>query len=403
MSSLRLCMITFDLYLFDPRARRLAEAAVGAGYMVDVVCLRWPREKGYEVCNGVCIYRAPMSRGYSLSLPMAILCWCWFLLLAGVIVTWLQLKHAYDVIQVHNMPDFLVFSTVFAKLLGAKIILDVQDASPELMAVKAKGRLRSLVTHLAIWQERISTGFADHVVTVGRPLEELLLKRGVPKEKLTIILNSTDPKAFSLSSRSFSSTVTDGKVQPFILMYHGTVAERHGLDTAIHALALACRVVPQVRLHIKGRGDQLAKLKKMAVELGVSDQVVFSDWCPVGEVVDFIMHGDVGIIPYRSDGFMDLLLPTKAYEFAWTHRPMIASNTLGIRSMFRQESIILCDPAKPESFAEAIIDLYQHPEKRACIVENAAEDYKPYRWEMQAERYQQLLASLSQKKVTRTF
>jgi glycosyltransferase involved in cell wall biosynthesis len=91
---------------------------------------------------------------------------------------------------------------------------------------------------------------------------------------------------------------------------------------------------------------------------------------------------------------MELLLPTKAYEFAWLHRPMIASDIQGIRSMFRPESIALCDPSQPESFAEAIIDLYQHPEKRARMVANAAEDYMPYHWEIMAKRYQQLLLNL---------
>ncbi len=76
---------------------------------------------------------------------------------------------------------------------------------------------------------------------------------------------------------------------------------------------------------------------------------------------------------------------------------MIASDTPAIRSMFRPESLVRCDPAQVESFAEAIIDLYQHPEKRACMVQNASEDYQPFRWEMMAERYRQLLASLSRK------
>jgi glycosyltransferase involved in cell wall biosynthesis len=397
MPPIRICTITFDWYPFEPRVLRLVQAAEDAGYKVDVICLRQSQEKAYEVHDGVHVYRMPMSRGFGLSLPMTVLHWCWFLLLAGATVTWLQLKHAYDVIHVHNMPDFLVFSTLFPKLLGAKIILDVQDVSPELMAVKAKRGLRGLATRLAIWQERISTIFADHVITVGWPFEELLLQRGVPKETLTIIINSADPKLFPPSRRDLSLPKSSKEAQPFILTYHGTLATRNSLATAIHALAQARLVVPQLRLDIQGQGEQLPILKQLAEELGVSDHVVFSDCCPPEEIVDFVLHGDVGIIPYQCDGFMERVLPTKAYEFAWMGRPMIASDTYAIRSMFRPESIVLCDASKPESFAEAIIDLYQHPEKRACMVEKAAEDYMAYRWETQAERYQQLLAVLSRK------
>jgi Glycosyl transferase 4-like len=88
MSSMHVGTITFDWYLTDARVIRLVEAATDAGCKVDVICLRQPHEKFYEVCNGVHVYRVPMSRGFGRrSLPVTILCWCWFLLLAGVRVT----------------------------------------------------------------------------------------------------------------------------------------------------------------------------------------------------------------------------------------------------------------------------------------------------------------------------
>lgn len=397
MSSIRVGTITFDWYPFDPLVRRLSDAAIDAGYLVDVICLRRAGENRHEVYNGVNIYRLPMDRGFGRSLPMTLLNWCWFSLLAGITITRLHLKHTYDVIHVHNMPDFLVFSALLPKLLGAKVILEVQDTSPELIAAKAGGRKQKIVKGLAIWQERISTAFAHHVITVGWPFEKLLLQRGVPAKKMTIILNSADPKLFPASRRYPLPAEPFEEGHPFIVMYHGTLAERNGLDTAIRALVLARKAVPQLRLDIKGRGEHLPFIKQLAKDLGVSDHVVFSDPCLSDEIVDFVVHGHVGIIPYRCDSFMELVLPTKAYEFAWMHRPIIASDTRAIRSMFRSESILLCDPFKPEAFAEAIIDLYQHPEKRTSLIENAAEDYMPYRWEVMAKRYQQLLLTLCEK------
>ena len=394
MSSIRIAHVTYDYYPFDTLIRRLAEAAIDKGHLVDVICVRQMHEKKYEVCDGVSVYRVPMDRVFGRSLLVTLLSWCWFLLQASAVVTWLHLKRHYDVVQVHNMPDFLVFSALFLKLLGVKVILEVQDVSPELMAVKASGRMRKVLKCLAIWQERISTAFAHHVITVGWPFEQLLLQRGVPAEKMTIILNSADPKIFPAARRSTPCTATAEETRPFIVMYHGTLAERSGLDIAIRALVKARHVIPQVRLDITGLGEHMPILKQLAVELGVSEHVVFSGPYPAEEVVDFIAHGDVGIIPYLCDGFMELVLPTKAYEFAWMHRPMIASDTEAMRSMFRPESIVLCDPSQPESFAAAIIDLYQHPEKRARMVANAAADYMPYQWESMAKRYRQLLLNL---------
>ena len=414
MASVRVCAITFDWYPFDVLVRRTAEAAADAGYTVDVICLRQPGQKAREICNGVRVYRIPMERGFGSSLLRTVFDWCCFLVLAGMMVTRLYLQRRYDVIHVHNIPDFLVFCALIPKLLGAKIILEVQDVSPELMAAKAKGpMLRELVTRLATWQERLSSAFADHVITVGEPFARLLRKRGIPEEKLTIILNSADPKLFPTSRLADQSAVgainpplqEDVSIpaaieeRPFILMYHGTVAERNGLDIALRAFEQARRVIPHLRFDIQGRGEYLPYIRQLAKELGVSEHVIFTDPSPSDELVDFVVHGDIGIIPYRSDGFMDLVLPTKAYEFALMQRPMIASDTPAIRSMFRAESLMLCDPISPGSFAEAIIDLYRYPEKRERLVANAAEDYRPYRWEIMAKRYRQLLLALSQGRV----
>jgi glycosyltransferase involved in cell wall biosynthesis len=320
-----------------------------------------------------------------------------FTILAMGKVARLQFRNKFNVVHVHNMPDFLVFSALIPKLVGAKVILGVQDVCPELMAAKAKGPSRGIVRTLAVWQERISTAFANHVLTVGWPFEEILLKRGVPQKKLSSVLNSADPNLYPIEKRTEPFTGSATAERPLILMYHGTLAERNGLDTAIRAFAKAREKAPYLRLDIQGRGEALPHLKQLAQELGVSEHMTFTGYAPSEELVDFVAHGDVGIIPYRSDGFMDLVLPTKAYEFALMRRPMIASSTPAIRSMFRPESLVLCEPSNVDQFAEAIVDLYEHPEKRAQLIANAEQDYEPFRWEIMAKRYQLLLATLATK------
>lgn len=279
MVVLRVAAITFDWYPYEVRALRLAEAAANAGYEVDVICVGKPNEKRHEIYNGVHVYRIPISRSRGSSLSKRMLEWCWFLLLSGAVVTWLHLRRHYDVVHVHNMPDFLVFLALFPKLLGAKVILDVQDVSPELMGAKAKnnGRLRRLVIRLATWQEHISTAFAHHVVTTGWLFEELLVKRGVPKEKITSILNSADPSLFPPERRYPSPFEASEQEKPFIVMSYGTLAKRNGLDIAIRAVVLAHRVVPNLRLDIQGSGDDLPALKQLVAELGASDYVIFTN------------------------------------------------------------------------------------------------------------------------------
>ena len=405
MSALRVCAITSDCYPEDPLVRRTAEAAACEGYEYHVICSLKEGQEKYEVFNGVHTHRIflrgpkgkPLGRITGMPLGATLLAWSVFTFLAFWKVARLHLKQKFDVVHAHNMPDFLVFAAFVPKILGAQVILHVQDVSPELMAVKAKGRLKKITFLLATWQERVSTAFADHVLTVGWPFEECLRKRGVAQKKLSSVLNSADPTIFPVEKRTDPFMGEPTAERPLILMYHGTQAARAGLDIAIRAFVKAREVAPYLRLYFMGRGDALSDLKQLVQELGVADHVVFIPSRPPDELADFIMRGDIGIIPYRSDGFMDLLLPTKAYEYALMRRPMIVSNILAMRSMFRPESVIFCEPSNVDSFADAIIDLYQHPEKRTQLAANAEQDYAPYKWELMAERYRQLLASLAAK------
>src|SRR5262249_46992944 len=112
MSSVRVCAITYDTYPFDPLVRRTSEAAVRTGYTYHVICVMQEGQKRYEVCNGVHVHRVPMQRLIGRSLGAMVLSWISFLFLAMGKVTSLYFKHKFDVIHIHNMPDFLVFSAL---------------------------------------------------------------------------------------------------------------------------------------------------------------------------------------------------------------------------------------------------------------------------------------------------
>jgi glycosyltransferase involved in cell wall biosynthesis len=397
MTRLRVGAITYDYYPFDIRVRRMAEAVVDAGHEMRVICLRDTNESAHETCNGVITDRLPFSRGFGRPLPLTVLSWIWFTLLSGAVVTWQHLRQPYDVIVAHNMPDFLVFAAFIPRLLGARVVLDVQDVSPELMSAKSHGRMKGMLFRLASMQERVSTAFANYVITVGWPFEERLKSRGVPPRKLALVLNSADPKLFPASRRNLPPSWASGFDGPFIVMYYGTIAERNGLDTAVRALALALPRVPRMRLDIMGRGEYLPEVERLAAALGVAEHVRFTDPCPSEQIVDFVVHGDVGIIPYQLDGFAELVLPTKAYEQAWMQRPIVASNTVAIRSMFRPGSVMLCDPESPESFADALVELYENPDLQRRLVERASDDYTPYRWEKVRAEYQEFLTTISRR------
>ena len=81
-------------------------------------------------------------------------------------MSFLFFRKRYDIIQVHTMPDFLVFAALVPKLFGAKVILDVHDLMPELYMCKFRAGPRHFIIRLITWVERRSIGFAHQAIAV---------------------------------------------------------------------------------------------------------------------------------------------------------------------------------------------------------------------------------------------
>src|SRR5207247_528838 len=153
--------VLFSFYPEDPRPRRAAEAFIGAGMTVDMICLREDKtESTREVFNGVDICRVPITRrrggvfGYLYQYTA-------FLLISSWIIAFRSLSRRYDLVYVNNMPDFLVLSGFIPKLFGAKIVLDIHDPMPELMMTIFNLPPQARGVSLLKLEEKWSIRFAD--------------------------------------------------------------------------------------------------------------------------------------------------------------------------------------------------------------------------------------------------
>src|SRR3989442_6370567 len=58
--SMRICHVAYAYFPADPRVRREVDALRGAGYDVEVICLRGENEAGVETLHGTRITRIPL-------------------------------------------------------------------------------------------------------------------------------------------------------------------------------------------------------------------------------------------------------------------------------------------------------------------------------------------------------
>src|SRR5258707_9777232 len=111
-------MVSVSPYPVDPGPRRATEALVREGMRVDLICLAGEKAPKRESHNELNITRLPIThhRGGKLSYAYN---YGAFILISAIILAVRSIKHRYDLVYVHNMPDILVLSSLLPKALGA--------------------------------------------------------------------------------------------------------------------------------------------------------------------------------------------------------------------------------------------------------------------------------------------
>ena len=189
-------MIVHSYYEEDPRVRREAEALVARGRPVDVIALRLPGEAATARST------ASGSGGSTSSAIRAPACGS---TCASTLSSWSGpagprcgpiAADATRVVQVHSLPDFLVFAALPLKLAGAPVILDLHEAMPEFFRTRFPNVRSPLVHRALLLQERLSIAFADRVLSVNELMADRLLGLGIDPAKLTIVPNSPNLELF---------------------------------------------------------------------------------------------------------------------------------------------------------------------------------------------------------------
>lgn len=386
-----IAMIVFSYYPADPRVRREAEALVEAGCKVDVFCLRDAGEKPLETIRGVETHRAPLERKrgskfrymYEYGLFIFLACW---------MVAWNHLKKRYRIVHVHNMPDVLVFSALIPRLFGARVILDLHDPMPEVFIAKYDlPETHKMIRALKVF-ERWSIRFAHAVITPNITFKNLFVERGCPADKITIVMNAPQETIFLKTLEAKKNTRKHDGL--FHIMFHGTVVERHGLDTALDALNILKNDLPDLRFRVFGDGDFVETFLKLREEKGLTDQVQYHGKVSLEVIAENIVEADLGLIPNKRSPFTEINMPTRIFEYLSMHKPVIVPGTRGILDYFDETSLFFFQPDDPQDLARVIRYVYENPLQRAEVLRCGRDIYQQHRWAKERKKLYAVVSRL---------
>jgi glycosyltransferase involved in cell wall biosynthesis len=388
------CMLTHSYYEEDPRVRREARALVERGRPVDVYALRRPGDPAHDACDGVSVHRMNVQRHQGAGLGTYLREYVSFFVRAGLAATLAHPRRRYALIQVHTLPDFLVFAAAPLRLSGVPVVIDLHEAMPEFFRSRFPGASNSFVYGLLKVQERLSIAAADRAITVNDALATRLRDRGVSPDKITVVPNYPVLGLFDEAAHHTRTFMADGTLQ---LIYAGALTPMYELDVALDAVAEVRRRRPELqpRLAIYGRGDSEEALRTQATRIGLVHSVAFHGRIPMEEVPAAIASADIGLAPTRRDRYTNDSLSTKIFEYAAMRKAIVASRLPLVDRIFGQAGVTTYEPGNAASMADAILRLVNEPEERDRRVEVARAVVHRASWEIEADRYSGLIEELA--------
>ncbi len=366
--------------LYEMPVRRQAEALMGAGYEVEVLCMRRGGRPRHVTVNGVRVTSLPVGITKS-SKAGYVVGYGAFFAAAALAVTGRCLRRRYRVVQVNSMPDFLVFCAAFAKLTGAKVVAYMNEPTPELaQTIFASPR----ITRLMVRFEQAALRFADHAVTVTPQLRARYAERGADASRISVVLNGTD-RSTLLAGWTPSDAPPRG--DRFSVICHGTIEDRYGQDTIVEAAALVRDRIPNLEVVFTGRGSYVAEVLALARRLGVGDITRFEGWVDSARMNDLLHDATVGVIAQKSSPYSNLVTTNKMSDY-WIHRlPVIASRLDALEALCDGTALEYYEAGNARSLADALVRLADDPARVRELVANADAAADRYGWSTQKGEY----------------
>ena len=373
----RVCIVRHNYYP-DSHVRRDAEALVEAGHDVTVVALRRPDQPSRETLGGVQVHRLPVQHRRGSPLRYA---WEYgsFAFLAFLLVTRLHLRRRFQVVEVDNMPDILVFSALVPKLTGTPVILYIFDTMPDLLAYLWKTSVRHPVVRFLALLERLSARVADRVIVTQEMPRRAVVARGVPAEKVTVVVNCADEAIFNRDR----IPPADPDASDLRIVTHGVILERYGGMTLIEAMPQVVQAVPTARLDVFGEGEYRGALEAAVERLGLADHVVFHGFAPLDALLQTISTAHAGYVGMLND----LVLPNKLMEYVTLEVPVVLSRWPTFLHYFPEDSAAYFSSGDATELADALIAIWRDPAAARERASRAKQRYQAYRWPVQKAVY----------------
>ncbi|MFH1791624.1 MAG: glycosyltransferase family 4 protein [Candidatus Omnitrophota bacterium] len=216
-----------------------------------------------------------------------------------------------------------------------------------------KNALSVLIGSSFLVLERFLPYLSDSVSCASGQLRKMAAAFGAPKERVYASPVGADLSKFSPDSGAGRVKITfsiNGDMVLYIGQLHG--AQYAGLF--IYAAALVLRKKPDVKFIIVGEGYLEGNLRRLASDLGIAGNMIFTGSVPHDAVPRFIGEADVCVAPFDDTAVTRCKSPLKVAEYLACGKPVVASDVGEVSAMVGDAGVLV-KPGDCSELAEKIL------------------------------------------------
>jgi glycosyltransferase involved in cell wall biosynthesis len=166
----------------------------------------------------------------------------------------------------------------------------------------------------------------DQVLTITGSLRDLMVNRGVPEEKITVLPNGVDAVRFVPRPRDQELAQQLGLTGKVVIGYVGSILDYEGIDTLLHATARMKGMRDDFHVLIVGDGAAFDQCQALAGHLSLADLVTFTGRVPHHDVERYYSLVDVAPFPRKPLPVCEAVSPLKPFEaMAMGKVPVVSS------------------------------------------------------------------------------
>ena len=229
----------------------------------------------------------------------------------------------------------------------------------------------------------------DSVIAISRRMIDDLAGRGVHRDKLHLVPNGVDLKAFSPVGRDDELARSLGLPQAATLGFIGTFHEIEGLDCLVRAMPTILASEPRAKLLLVGTGPDVDRIARLVAELGLQSSVLMAGRVKHSDVRRYYSVIDVLVYPRHSFRVTELVTPLKPLEAMALGKAVVGSNVGGIAELLNDgKAGMIFEAGNSADLARAVVQLLSDPGARQRLAD-AGRDYvmRDRGWDQIAQRY----------------